>query len=231
MPGSFRFLLLAVLLFSGLTSQLRAQALSRTDALAVAESFLSHRWQPTMKNLRHGKDEDGVEVQTPDRAGAVGSPMEELWLVDQPNVGMAYKWGGFDSLATFDTGVRAGKAAGDVYTQEKRRQGGAAVSSGAVGVDCSGFVSRCWKLQSKHSTDSLTEISRKLASVSELRPADIMNQAGGHVLLFARWVDGPKTRALFYEAAPFSKVRAKEYAVAELESSGFSPWRYRKIRD
>ncbi len=229
-PGG-RFGLFSAVLLAALTSPLQAQPLTRADALAVAESFLSHRWQPTMKNLRHGEDEDGVDVQTPDRASAVGSPMEELWLVDQTNVGMAYKWGGFDSLATFDAGVRAGKAAGDVYTQDKRRQGGAAVSSSAVGVDCSGFVSRCWKLRSKRSTDSLTGISRKLASSSELRPADIMNQTGGHVLLFARWIDESKTRALFYEAAPFSKVRSKEYAVAELESSGFSPRRFRQIRE
>lgn len=229
--GRLRRVALAAVLAVCLTSELRAQDLTRADALAVAESFLSHRWQPTAKNLRHGKDEDGVDVQTPDRAGAIGRPLEELWLVDRPNTGMAYKWGGFDSLASFDAGVRAGRAAGDVYTQAKRRLGGAAVSSSAVGVDCSGFISRCWKLPRKHSTDSLTGISRKLGSTSDLRPADIMNQPGGHVLLFVRWKDLSKTRALFYEAAPFSKVRAKEYAVADLDSSGFSARRFRKIRD
>ena len=172
-----------------------------------------------------------MDVQTPDRSAGVGSPADELWILDGQNIGMAYKWGGFDSLASFDAGVRAGKAAGDVYTAEKRRRGGAAVSSAAVGVDCSGFVSRCWKLSEKHSTDSLASISRKLSATAELLPADIMNQEGGHVLLFARWLDESKTRALFYEAAPFSKVRAKECELTELVASGFIPRRFNKIRD
>ena len=58
-----------------------------------------------------------------------------------------------------------------------------------------------------------------------------MNQPGGHVLLFARWTDAAKTQALFYEAAPFSKVRTMEYNIADLQTSGFRPLRFRKIRD
>ena len=58
-----------------------------------------------------------------------------------------------------------------------------------------------------------------------------MNQPGGHVLIFARWLNTAKTSALFYEAAPFSKVRAKEYDLAELQTSGFRPLRFRDIRD
>ena len=62
---------------------------------------------------------------------------------------MPYQWGGFSSTEEFLQGLKAGKAAGDVYTAEKRRLLEAAVSKQAVGIDCSGLISRCWRLNVK----------------------------------------------------------------------------------
>lgn len=125
---------------------------TRAEALAIAKQFAGHRYTPTARNLLHGPDPDGIAVETPDASSPAASGP---WRVDQENTGIPYKWGGFDSLASFDTGLRAGKAAGDLYNAEKRRQGGAAVSSHAVGIDCSGFISRCWRLSSKRGTGTL----------------------------------------------------------------------------
>jgi len=207
------------------------QSLTRTESLKIAESYVNHPWQSSEKNLRHGKDSEGVEINTPDRQGGQGSPVEDCWTVGAGNTGVPYKWGGFDTLQSFDAGIRSGRAAGDVYTAEKRRKGGAAVSGAAVGIDCSGFISRCWKLERKHSTSMLAGISDKLSSPSDLLPADIMNTPEGHVLLFVKWIDPDKKRALFYEAAPFSKTRACEYDIAEMTAEGYQPMRYRKIHD
>ncbi|MEA3211545.1 MAG: hypothetical protein QOE70_4602 [Chthoniobacter sp.] len=210
-------------------SPVRAESLTRSEAIEVAETFIQHRWTASAKHVRHGRDAAGIEIHTPDRPSGRGSPEEACWLPDAENLGVAYKWGGFDTPSTFDAGLRAGKAAGDVYTPEKRRRGGDAVSGEAVGIDCSGFISRCWKLPKKQSTESLSSVCRTLASPAELQPADIMNSAGGHVLLFVKWLDGAKTRALFYEAAPFSKTRASEREIAEM--ADYVPMRYRQIRD
>jgi hypothetical protein len=57
-----------------------------------------------------------------------------------------------------------------------------------------------------------------------------MNQPSGHVLLFAKWLDPEKKRALFYESAPFSKTVASERDVTELVAAGYVPMRYRHIR-
>jgi hypothetical protein len=208
-----------------------AQALTRTESLNIAESFIQHRWQSTAKNVRHGKDANGVEVHTPDRGGGHGNPLNECWLPDAENIGVAYKWGGNDSPKSFSTGIRAGKAAGDVYTQEKRRRGDKAVSSEAVGVDCSGFVCHCWKLTARYSTYSFPSICEKLSSPAVLEPADIMNQPNGHVLLFVKWLDPEKKRAVFYEAAPFSKTLASERDLSEMTAAGYQPLRYRHIRN
>src|SRR5664279_132649 len=132
-----------------------AQALTRSESLKIAESFIQFRWQASAKNVRHGKDADGIEVHTPDRDGGHGNPLSDCWVPDAENIGVAYKWGGDDSPKSFSAGIRAGKGGGDVYTSEKRRRGDKAVSGDAVGVDCSGFICHCWKLAARYSTNSL----------------------------------------------------------------------------
>jgi hypothetical protein len=223
--------LLFVALLAWFALPLRAESLTRTEVLQVAESYINHHWQSSEKNQRHGADSRGVEIHTPDRTGGHGSPDEACWEIGATNSGVAYKWGGFDTPESFDAGVRTGKAAGDVYTQVKRQLGGNAVSGDAVGIDCSGFISRCWKLPHKYSTSSFSEICQKLASPEQLQPGDIMNTEGGHVILFVQWLDDAKSRAQFYEAAPFSKTLASERDIATLIASGYTPMRYRKIRD
>jgi cell wall-associated NlpC family hydrolase len=132
-------------LLVGSAAPASAQSVTRAEALRIGESYVQHRWQSSVKNVRHGKDRKGIEVHTPDRDGGHGTPLSECWLVNSENLGVAYKWGGTDTVASFDLGIRAGKAAGDVYTLEKRRLDDAAVSDAAVGIDCSGFICRCWK--------------------------------------------------------------------------------------
>ena len=224
----FAFFCIAVLLA---LHPARAQSVARAEALQIGESYIQHHWQSSSKNSLHGKDGKGIEVHTPDRDGGRGFPLSECWRVDAENLGVAYKWGGTDTPVTFDAGIKAGKAAGDVYTPEKRRLDDAAVSDAAVGIDCSGFICRCWKLRKRYSTRSLGEICLKLSSPAALEPADIMNQPGGHVLLFAKWLDNEKKRALFYEAAPFSKTLASEHDLNEMVAEGFLPMRYRHIHD
>ncbi len=221
---------LSVLLCLASPSGVRGESITRAEVLEIARSFAELRWEGTAANARRGRDARGVLICTPSADdGAAGPPGH--WVAGQANVGMPYKWGGFDSLASFAKGVKAGLAAGDLYNAEKRRLADAAVSSEAVGVDCSGFISRCWKLPKKHGTSNLPELCVRLRSPTELKPGDIMNYAGGHVLLFAGWVGGAKDLARFYEAEPYSKVRAGEYSASQLAANDFLPWRYRRIRD
>lgn len=229
-PRSFRMklcLFAALFACSQFPNQSLATPPTRAAAVETAAAFATHRWQPSDKNVRHGADSAGIVVHTPDRS--TGNP--DLWQVGEPSVGVPYKWGGFDTLESFERGVRAGKAAGDLYNAEKRRKGGAAVSASAVGLDCSGFISRCWGLDEKQSTSSLAALCVKLQSPAELRPADVLNQPGGHVVLFVRWLDATQTRFLCYEAEPYSRVRANERNAPEMLAIGYEPLRYRKIRE
>ncbi|MEY2508714.1 MAG: hypothetical protein QOH01_3043 [Verrucomicrobiota bacterium] len=231
MTSSGSLIVLSVLGLAASTPLVSAQSVTRAEALKIGESFIEHHWQASAKNVKHGKDGAGVDVQTPDRDGGQCNPLAECWVPDAENIGVPYKWGGTDSPQTFSAGVRAGKAAGDVFTDAKRKGGGRTVSGDAVGIDCSGFICRCWKLTTRHSTESLPSICEKLSSPAELRPGDIMNAPGGHVLLFAKWTNPEKTHAIFYEASPFSKTVATELDVTQMPRAGFSPLRYRHIRD
>jgi hypothetical protein len=121
-----------------------AGPVTRTEVIAAARSFAEHHWRAGSEHVRHGNDAAGVEVHTPNEDPSGVAPAGTgRWRVGAENIGVPYKWGGFDTLASFDAGLRAGKAAGDLYSLEKRRRGRAAVSSAAFGIDCSGFVSRC----------------------------------------------------------------------------------------
>lgn len=226
-----RFLFASGIALAASIASAFADNVTRAEALQIAESYVNYRWTASPENVRHGKDAAGIEIHTPDRASGHGDPATDCWVAGEKNTGVAYKWGGFDTLEKFASGVRAGKAAGDIYSAEKRRKGGAAVSGDAVGIDCSGFISRCWKLPRKHSTSMLFGICERLASTTALKPGDVMNTAEGHVLLFVRWLDADKTHALFYESAPFSKTRASENTLADLLASGYQALRYRQMKD
>jgi hypothetical protein len=214
-----------------LAGSLPDSTISREEVISIARSYAEHRWQAGAPNIRHGPDPKGIEVQTPD--ATTTAPPIGRWQIAVKNVGLPYKWGGFDTLQTFDAGVQSGKAAGDLYSPEKRRRGNAAVSDDAVGIDCSGFISRCWGLRTKFGTARLPGLCSSLPTSDALLPGDIMDAPNGHVVLFARWLDASKSRALFYEAEaePQPRVVASEHRLLWLRLCGAQPYRYLRIRD
>ena len=103
----------------------------------------------------------------------------------------------------------------------------------AAGVDCSGFVSRCWRLSRPFSTRELPALSISLPSWDELKTGDILIAPGRHVLLFIRWEGAEKDRFLGSEAAPLPvwKCAERVFSRPMLENSGYRPMRYRGMRD
>ncbi len=90
-----------------------------------------------------------MRVDTPDAYYKPADGRNGWWMPGLVNQGVPYKWGGFDDIGSFDEGIANGKAGGDVSSPAKRQADNAAVSNHAVGVDCSGFVSRCLKLPAR----------------------------------------------------------------------------------
>lgn len=208
-------------------------SVTRADALKTARRYLLHEWTAEARNVFHGNDRDGVRVDTPDIAFSPKGGRPGWWRTDRKNIGMPYAWGGFDTPESFDAGLRAGKAAGDIYTLEKRRLLDDAVSKHTAGIDCSGLISRCWKLPRSYSTRELAALCEPLADFSQLKPGDIFNLHNAHVLLFAGWEDAKKTRLSAYEAGspPTWKVLLNTMSLKFLTDKGYTAWRYRGMKD
>lgn len=170
-------------------------------------------------------------MQTPDSDLQGQGYQGGWWRAGQPAKGMPYQWGGFDTPESFASSLARGQVAGDISTPTKRKLGDTVVSRHAAGIDCSGFVSRCWNLSRPYSTRQLPEICEPLKSWADLKPGDILLN-DRHVLLFAGWQTQDEV-ILAYEAGPLPvwRVNAAAIPCRKLLREGYAPWRYRHIRD
>lgn len=204
---------------------------TREQAVATAWTYSEVQWTPRPAHRFHGLDSEGILVHTPDHQLAGHGLNNGWWKPDQTMKGMPYKWGGFDTPESFQRSLEKGRYAGDISTREKRRLGDHAVSKQTTGIDCSGFVSRCWNLPRPYSTKQLPSITTELASWDELKPGDILLN-DRHVVLFARWEKSGKS-IYAYEAGPYPVWRVNAAALNRdmLLANGYAPRRYKNIRD
>ncbi len=210
--------------------------ITRQAVIQTARRYASHRWTPTDKNLWHGYDPQGIRVDTPNNGFTAPGVRPGWWNVGQENQGMPYKWGGYSSLAEFDAGLAAGFAAGDILTPEKRMmldQDLPTISGAAVGIDASGFVSRCLGLPREYSTRELPDICELLPNYDALKAGDLLNLKGVHVILFEQFADRKHKALLGYEAGapPSWKVLYNQLPLGHLKRLGYKPLRYQGIID
>lgn len=207
-----------------------AASVTRAEALAIATAYSFMVWQPGARNAFHGNDAKGIRIDTPD-SGFRLMGKSGWWTPGASAMGMPYMWGGFDTPASFHAGLKEGKFAGDIHTVEKRRLLDAAVSDQAVGIDCSGFISRCWRLDRSYSTREMGPLTLPI-SWHQLRPGDILNAYNKHVVLFASWdPDGKNLHCFEAGTFPDWKVSPKRIPIKLLKDLKFEPLRYRHIKE
>ena len=205
---------------------------TREQAITIARTYQKLQWTPTERNLLHGKDADGILVHTPDEGLIKHGHKNGWWKPGLPMTGMPYQWGGFDTPQQFLKDLERGQAAGDIATNDKRRLDDDGTSAHACGIDCSGFISRCWRLKRQYSTDEFHLICDRLDSAQDLKPGDIMLN-DKHVLLFYQWDLRYPGNMIVYESTPNPtwRVNIGSIPLDRLEKDGYRPWRYRRIRD
>ena len=86
---------------------------------------------------------------------------------------VAYCWGGFELPGDYNSSMSRGLVAGDLNDSR--------ISSCPHGVDCSGFVSRCWGT-ARYTTTTLPAVSTAI-TVSQAQRGDILNLSGSHVAM------------------------------------------------
>ncbi len=171
--------------------------ISRADIVRNACKYLQFGWAPTDDNLKIDRWKQTVPGYPLSKdlcaCGASGDCLQ--WKapndVADRRLGLPYAWGGADRLDDFLRKITTDKRpAGDECTTS-----GAGINMSAdptrkfaAGVDCSGFVLRSWGWPGRRrpdiSTSNLETISNNEdINWTKLRPGDIANRAGHHVVL------------------------------------------------
>lgn len=257
-----KLLLLVILLLFNFASTETAFAITRDEIMSIAEAYKNHQWMPTEDNICHkitkakgccvkwnkeGKCIEWVDcrIDTPDidcktfitRDGIRVCNPPGWWQFNQTNIGLPYQWGGCSSVnevslktikgfGDFDEGIKNKDCSGDVYCYGGRE-------SGAAGVDCSGFVSRSWNLNTKYSTSSLPKISKELDKYEDLKRGDIVNKYANHVMLFKEFDQKDSDKLWVYESSANDwKVDNRNYKIkGDLQDKKCLPYTYLNLED
>jgi hypothetical protein len=193
----------------------------REKVVSCALAYANYSWKPTYKNIFHGYDTHGIFINTPDSNYISAKYNCGWWTVDQFNKGMPYNWGGSSTIEEFDTGITAGKFAGNVPDSRDND-----ASKYCVGVDCSGLVTICWGVVKRLSTRSITEIASSLDSMNSLLPGDIILLPGSHVMIFINFVDDEKVYAQIVDASRSTgRVLLRTVILSDLFKKGYRGYR------
>ena len=183
-----------------------ADTVTRNEVIELAERYASHRWT--------------VPHSNPSTNSAKCKPYN-CFRPGTTEVGVAYNWGGFDSIEGFERKIASGAVAGNIYSKH-------GTQSSYAGIDCSGFVSRVWGLTRKYGTGNIDEVANKI-DWNELKPGDAINKKG-HIRLFHRSLASGQLEV--YEAAGTTNKRGKVLKSKVLpREKGYYPIRYQNIRD
>ena len=171
---------------------------TREEALATGDTYVQHTWDCQSFNMTNGTvtAPDGDLVTTPG------------WLSVGTMQKVPYQWGGFRSLSQFDSGIAGGGYAGDIHTS--------GVTSYAYGVDCSGFVSRCWNLPYQYSTSMMPQITGQYSSWDDLLPADAIHRVGHVRMMVSRNANG--TLNVVESSGADWRVSYRAYAISQLST-------------
>lgn len=186
-----------------------------------ALEYANYRWTANERNVMHGVDEGGHFVDTPDITWKGEIFDCGWWKVDEVNVGIPYGWGNASTLEEFEIGIREGKFAGNV-PEDTTRYG----SWNAVGVDCSGLLTRCWELPKKIATRDIPEYATVIESIDEMRQGDVFAKVGSHVMFFVEFADDEKEEVIIIDSTRSTgKVSQRKENVAELFAEGYEIYR------
>ncbi|MCT4580309.1 MAG: T9SS type A sorting domain-containing protein [Flavobacteriales bacterium] len=189
------------------------------QVIANANSYLNHNWTGTSAN-----DWNSVSC-----GNKVVSAVN--WYTAGNHTALPYCWGGNSTLAGFDLGISNGKSAGD----SKTSYGYGAEPNCSVGVDCSGFTSRCYNLNTHYSTTMLNTnaLFGHHNSYNDIVPGDFVNKPGSHVRLVVAINNNGSYSTIESGSGTgqggssgFWKVFAWTYNVSSLISSGYNPQYY-----
>jgi hypothetical protein len=149
-------------------------AISREAVMAHAKAYAWHPWRCTAAN------------QT-----ASCSPSYRSIYPVGDFMGLPYDWGGYMSLFEFDQQIGVQFYGAGSYPAD-------GILACTAGLDCSGFVSKCWDV-GHYTTSNIATLATTVSPATAMLPGDAVNNAGHHVVLFAYF--STTGEPVFYESA------------------------------
>jgi hypothetical protein len=193
--------------------------ITRDDIITNARGFLNAiSWSPSVDTYVFNPSDPS---RTFNSAFVAQLPSTTASVPAEYSV-IPYVFGGGDSKTTFLSRIQANACPGGWdrtsgngtkhwYDAPPNGFGyGDTTAKNLAGIDCSGYVSRCWGFTgTRYSTQSLEDISMEIAP-SQLQPGDILNWRGHHVRIFFEWASTNRTNGplKLYEAAGGGLQRA-----------------------
>jgi hypothetical protein len=202
------------------------QPVTRADVAKCAQAFRDLQWVVTPGSYQR----PGVANECSPPGSYWRRPNYINGKSGQQVTGVPYCWGCSTSIEQFLDYVKTEKRlAGHSCTC---RTGNYCIRNDVTGVDCSGFVSQCWK-SGYYTTSSMSDIANAI-NKADMKQGDAFNLSGSHIRLFMGLVEtdtGPRFRVI--EAANsegrIGRVVEQTYTASQLSS--YKAIRYKKITD
>lgn len=181
------------------------------DALSLAEDYVSHTWTPKSKNINH-------TLYTEIGRSSVFTAGTEV-------TGVAYAWGGYDTISGFDTRISNGEPAGLIYSKNSND---VALTWETyhkfAGIDCSGFVSRLWSLTTHRSTKELLNYADRIP-FWDANQNDIWDKSTHVMWISTATVSGNNVSFNGYHSSAKGYVNAFEHNLSYFSSNNYQLYR------
>lgn len=95
------------------------------------------------------------------------------------------------------------------------------------GLDCSGYVSRCWGLTTHHGTGQFANISTAI-DISNILEGDALNNHPSHIVLFEEF--DSSGNFILYESTKLNSYDRVSHTIRSASSmSNYTPIRYNNV--
>jgi len=206
------------------TSNLSIPISSFDQIIERAESILNTSWELSKLNYSAIRENS---CDSPDNIWLRPKSLNNESKIGEIISSPPYKWGGHASINVFEKEISNGSTAGDICTCRCRKDSCTledwCIDESTAGFDCSGFVSNAWDTRYR-STVTLPKLGIPVRW-NDLKPGDILNNPGKHVMLFVSFVDKYESKLQVIESSiECGGVCKNTYSRAEL--IGYSPLRH-----
>jgi cell wall-associated NlpC family hydrolase len=208
-----RSVAIAVLLFLVAASSFAqvGPSVTRDQVMASAQSYAYYQWTMRPANVR----------------SACSNPTwtRTFFAPNTTQQGVAYCWGGNDTISSFADGIARGGAAGNTCTNT---EGNPYFRAGSYGVDCSGFVGRAWQLPRKSELLNVTTSVRN--GFTGLKRGDIFLLGNSHTAMFSAF-NGLSGVQVIEAVAGHWKVSIDTTPLSYFSNNGYIARRYLGLQD